>query len=117
MTPSARSLHALRERGYKAESVERWIPSANVRKDLFGWLDIIACHPTMGILGVQVSTSEHRKARLDKARSCPGLIIWRLAGGRLAFHGWRKLAGRWVLEEIELGMEHLTEMKPLEGGY
>ena len=117
MTPSARSLRSLRERGYYAQVVEQTIPHTFIKRDWGGWLDIIAAHPTLGILGVQVSTSAHKGARLAKARECPGLILWHLAGGKLAFHGWRKLRGRWVLEEVELGMEHLIEEKPLEGGY
>lgn len=111
-SPSARSLKNLRERGFVAESVERWIPGANIRRDLYSFFDIVAVSPTEGIFGIQVSTSDHKKSRLDKAKGLPGLIAWKTASGRIFFHGWRKLRGRWVLEEIELEMSDL--IKPAE---
>lgn len=113
MTPTARSLKYLRALGWQAEVVERWIPRINVRKDLFSWFDAVAANPTLGIAGVQVSTSAHKSARLAKARGLPGLIAWRLAGGRVLFHGWRKLKGRWTLEEIELVMDDLVAHDPM----
>ena len=43
MTPTARSLAFLRRCGHSADVVERWIPLRdNVRRDLFGFIDVVA---------------------------------------------------------------------------
>jgi hypothetical protein len=42
MSPTQLSLAWLKKEGYLAEVVEKWIPGANIRKDLWGWCDIVA---------------------------------------------------------------------------
>jgi ribosome assembly protein YihI (activator of Der GTPase) len=39
-SPTQLSLEKLRADGYLAEVVERFVPGANIRKDLWGWVDI-----------------------------------------------------------------------------
>lgn len=90
-SPTARSLESLREAGYIAEVVERWIPHTNNRKDLFGAIDIVAIHPnSQGILGVQATTAANASARVRKALMEPKIRVWIEAGGFFAVHGWRK---------------------------
>jgi hypothetical protein len=42
MTPTQRSLKALRELGYLVEVVEKWNSFTRTRKDLWGWADLLA---------------------------------------------------------------------------
>lgn len=79
MSPTARALAQLRKDGWLAEVVERFIPGARVRKDLFGFIDIAAIHPPIaphtvfhvGIFGVQVTTKAHMADRLAKIAAPP----------------------------------------------
>ncbi len=94
MTPTARSLEVLREMGYVAEVVERFIPRARVRRDLGGFGDVLAWHPALGILAVQATTGANAAARLAKALREPRLRTWLEAGGRFAVWSWRKGGAR-----------------------
>ena len=69
MTPSGRSLMLLRRQGYLAETVERWIPRVNRRRDLFGFADLLAVHPRDRLfLLVQATSLGNVAARLKKAK-------------------------------------------------
>ncbi len=93
----AHSLALLRDAGYRAEVVEKSVPTIGptyITKDLFGIIDILAVRTAAadaslpGFLGVQVTTrngrSEHRKTILDSAASPD----WLAAGGRIQIHSW-----------------------------
>ena len=90
MTPTARSLAVLREMGYTAEVVEHWNSYSKTRKDLFGWIDILAMHPDHGFLGIQACTRGDAAKRLRKALSCPQSRLWLQAGGRGEVWSWAK---------------------------
>jgi hypothetical protein len=101
MTPTARSLAHLRGLGYVVEVVERWIPGANIRRDLFGFGDLLAVRPGEVLL-VQTTTGDHVAHRLAKIAASPLAATVRGAGIRIVVHGWRKnAAGRWTLREVE----------------
>jgi hypothetical protein len=103
MTPTARSLDLLRASGFLAAVVERWIPRAGVRKDAFGWADLLACHPVRRQVAlVQVTTRGNLAARIAKAKALPELAGWLAAGGLAWFHGWYRRAGRWHCHAVEL---------------
>ena len=112
-SPTQRSLKLMRDLGWHIQVVERWNQWAHVRQDLFGWIDLVACHPQeRGILGIQTTTNEHRIDRLKKAVGNAALVAWLLAGGRLEVHGWRKLKGRWQVVRAAVGMVDLTVVDP-----
>ena len=94
-SPTRRSLLMLRDKGYLAEVVEKWIPRANIRKDLFGFIDIVAItNEQPGVLGVQSTSGDNLSARLDKIDSeelAPVAAMWLAAGNRIEVHGWRKV--------------------------
>jgi hypothetical protein len=54
MTPTQRSLAALRELGYLVEVVEKWNSFTRTRKDLWGWADLLAIRRGE-VLAVQVT--------------------------------------------------------------
>jgi len=94
MTPSARSLALLKAEGFTVDTVERWIPGANVRRDLFGCFDLLAIRDTQ-TLAVQVTTGSNLAARRRKLLASALLPRVLAAGWCLELHGWAKRSGRW----------------------
>ncbi len=84
-THSPASLTLLKRYGYIAETVEKWIHYTNRRKDLFGFLDILAYRtplltdahllnpdcPTTGMLGVQACSEAALSAHIQKVTATP----------------------------------------------
>lgn len=116
MSPTARTLERLRVLGCLAESVEKWIPQAKVRRDLFGIGDVIWVHGhEIGL--VQATTAAHVAAREAKARANPNLARWLRAGGKFAVWGWSLRGARgtrkvWTLTERELKVLPVSEKSP-----
>jgi hypothetical protein len=100
-SPTQRTLAHLRKLGYTADVTERWIPGANVRRDLFGFIDILAINDTE-VLGVQATSGDHVAERVLKIveHENYGLVCKHI---RVVVHGWRKNAAkRWILREVEI---------------
>jgi hypothetical protein len=120
MTPTARSIRLLRSEGWLADVVERWIPKANIRRDLFGFGDLLAVHSLdKAFLIVQATSRANVSARLTKARGLAELSQWLQAGGRFEVWGWsRNDQGRWDVRRVEVLAESLDarEMSPLRRG-
>ena len=103
-SPTQRTLKELRKRGYPLVQVtERWNSFAQIRQDLFGFVDVLAVSPEHDTVAVQVTSSSNVSARVAKITDSPALAVLRLAGWKILVHGWRKAAnGRYVLREIDL---------------
>lgn len=125
MTPTARSIEYLRERGWIACRVEQTLvmpgrPFAN-KKDAFGFGDILAANPIEGKIALIQATGGQGGNLMARVRriingelddkKIPFLAIdWIRGGGRIYCHGWakRKPRGvkrpRWTLKikKIEL---------------
>ena len=101
MTPTQRSLAALRELGYLVEVVEKWNSFTRTRKDLWGWADLLAIRRGE-VLAVQV-TSEGVANRVKKVTESETIGRVREAGVRVEVHGWRKnVKGRYVQRLVDL---------------
>ena len=133
MRNSGRTLQFLHKAGWEAASCEKYVPSpqgkgqkakydGGYRKDLFGFLDVLAFGLAPGMTGVQVTshgqiTAHLRKYRRDR-KLANKIIKFMRSGNQFIIHGWRKvqepcktkpgktkprwkLAVRWV-EEIDL---------------
>jgi hypothetical protein len=100
-SPTQRSLKHLRTAGYTADVVEKWIPGANIRRDLFGFIDILAIRDTE-IVGVQATSGSNVSSRVTKITEHDNLAAVRKAGIRVLVHGWTKCKGRWAVREIDL---------------
>jgi hypothetical protein len=101
MTPTQRSLAALRELGYLVEVVEKWNSFTRTRKDLWGWADLLAIRRGE-VLAVQV-TSEGVANRVKKVMDSETIGRVREAGVRIEVHGWRKnVKGRYVQRVVDL---------------
>lgn len=103
VSPTQNSLKWLRKNGYIAEVVEKWIPVANIRKDLFGCIDIVAVHKERPeTVGVQVTSYSNISARRKKAEGLEDIKTWRAAGNQFVIHGWQKKKNRWHLTQRHL---------------
>jgi hypothetical protein len=99
----------LRREGFIAAPVERWLADAGLRVDVWGFGDILAAHPDVGmVLLVQATTADHAAHRLNKARSRPELALWLRAGGAFQVHGWTRRDGRWHVRRVALRPDDLA---------
>ena len=94
-SPTQLSLKKLREEGWLAEVCERWIPGANIRKDLWGWTDIVALKDGE-TLAVQTTSYSNMSARVNKITESDTIAEVRKAGWSVQVWGWRKVNNRWV---------------------
>lgn len=103
MSPTARTLALLRERGYEAQVVERWIPRANIRVDLFGFIDIVAVGKgrTVGVQACAGASVAPRVHKVREARTLPAVLK---AGWVVLVIGWRKSArtSRWTYRVVRV---------------
>lgn len=101
-SPTQRSLHYLREQGYDVWITETWDHFARKRRDLWGFVDILAIREGE-TLGVQTTSGSNVSARVRKIEDSEYLAPLRAAGWRLVVHGWRKGSnGRYSLREVDL---------------
>lgn len=94
MSPTARTLKLLRDKGYQAGVVERYNSFTKQRNDLFGCIDLIAVKPGHGIVGVQACAGASHAARVKKSAEQPGLRAWLDSGGGFVVVSWAKQGGR-----------------------
>lgn len=96
-SPTQRSLAHCKKMGWLAGIVERWLPvpshpAGGVRKDLFGFIDLIVLDGKGGTLGVQATSSSNLSARWHKIQqSCfSAADRWLREGNRIEVWGWAK---------------------------
>jgi hypothetical protein len=101
-SPTQRSIEYLRKSGWMVDVVEKWIPGANIRRDLFGLWDILAVQDGV-TLAVQVTSYGNVSSRIKKITESEVLPMLRQAGWVLKVHGWRKEKnGRWTVREVDI---------------
>ena len=92
LTPTQRTLKALRERGAICASVEKWNPYGGphgVRVDLFGFIDLVLIDPQYGIVAIQ-SCGEAFSAHYKKIVENEIAPEW-MKHGRIELWAWRKV--------------------------
>jgi hypothetical protein len=99
ITPTPKSMKALREDGWHVEVVEHWIPRINIRRDLFGFADLLAIRTGDRPRLVQVTTSGVA-ARIKKIHASP-LLPLVLEHFDIEVHGWTKWADGKYHQRIE----------------
>lgn len=105
MTPTQRSLKYLRDQGYRVEVVEKWIPYIKIRKDLFGFIDLIAIKKGSGTLAIQTTSRSNVNARVNKILASEALDDVKGVGWQVIVHGWGKLKSGWTLKEVNINQE------------
>ena len=109
MTPTGRTLLALRRSGYLAEGVERFIAQAGMRKDLFGIIDIVAIRRgEAGVLGIQATTAPNLSTRRRKAQASRALRTWLATGNRFELWAWSQCNGQWRIRRGALTLPDLA---------
>jgi hypothetical protein len=89
---NSRTVENFRKRGFLAQTVEQWIDYAGVRRDLFGFIDIITAKPGEGIIGVQATTYNQRGDHCKAMLANSSLIPWLESGARCQLYSWRLVA-------------------------
>lgn len=118
MTPTARSLKALRDRGATPAKVEYFNPGTRRLHDLYGFIDIVALEPGVsGVLAIQTTSGSNVAARLAKIAQEARAGLWLACGNRIVIHGWRKGGPRgrrktWALREVVVTAEALASAAP-----
>jgi hypothetical protein len=100
-SPTQLTLEKLRADGWLAEVVEKWIPGANIRKDLWGFVDILALRDDE-ILAVQATSYSNVSARVNKITDHENLPAVRLANIQIQVWGWRKVDNRWAARIVDV---------------
>lgn len=100
-SPTRLSLEKLRADGWLAEVVEKWIPGANIRKDLWGWTDIVALKDGQ-TLAVQTTSYSNISARVNKITESDTIAEVRKANWSVEVHGWRKVNNRWACKVVDV---------------
>lgn len=110
----SRSLEHLRKLApfCPVDKCERWIPGANVRRDLFLLFDLVwlsmSTDLTEGqIVGIQVTDARHLAEHVEKIRKSPIARLWVACDGAIVVHSWAKVGPRgkrkiWKLTEHEM---------------
>jgi hypothetical protein len=108
MNTTQRSLQHLRKSGWVADVTERWMPNSPrgfkgsiIRKDLFGFIDILAVHEEKGVLAVQTTVYKSMRERLKKISKLSQVVTILASGIKIEVHGWQKIGGRWVCKVIQ----------------
>ena len=122
-SPTQLSLAWLKKEGYLAEVVEKWIPGANIRKDLWGWTDIVAIRDgeTVAVqctswdnissrvrkiaesetIAVQCTSWDNISSRCKKIAESDTVGPVRKAGWSIWVVGWKKKDNRWVHKLVD----------------
>jgi len=118
LSPTQRTLKAMREQGRVCGIVERFLAYAGPhgkRQDLFGFIDIVAIDPADGIVGIQSCGQDFRKhiEKMNEERN-EAMFEW-LKHARVELWGWRKVvlkrgsrAKRWCPRVADFWLEKET---------
>lgn len=101
-SPTARTLAECRKRGWSAYVCEKWIPGANVRKDAFGFGDVLVMDGEPGSMLIQATVTGSMSSRVTKIKTfcLDDAKRWLKAGNRIEVWGWAKnKRGRWELSQ------------------
>lgn len=124
-SPTQRTLMECKRNGWSACVSEKWVairnhPAGGVRRDLFGFIDVVALTGTE-IIGIQ-ATSTGWSARVKKIVNECGTDAaeWLKSGGRIQVWGWRKLKKKqgnrsWFPKVVEITVETLTTHQTQNG--
>jgi len=90
-SPTERTLKYLRDRGYHPEVVEKWIPGARIRKDLWGFVDVLALgQDEPRLLAIQCTSASNVAARCNKIADSDLIQLVRGTGIAIYVYGWAK---------------------------
>ena len=102
-SPTKLSLALIRKTSDCVQVVEVWNSFTRTRKDLFGFIDILALEGETTI-AIQSTSWTNVSARAKKIAESEHLAAVRSAGWTILIHGWKKNAKtrRYELKEIDV---------------
>lgn len=77
-------------KGWLIGIVERWIPYARIRKDLFGFIDLVAIDPEFNVYGIQTTSQSNVNARINKIKTHQNYDRVRHSSMKIEVWGWKK---------------------------
>lgn len=103
------SRKALEAAGWTVGTVESVIPHTFIKRDLFGFGDLIAVSSGRGIMMVQAtghSSTSNMHQRIAKILSEARALIWLSSGGRIQVHSWQGTGSKREcnIVEVTIGM-------------
>ena len=101
LSPTQLTLRLLREDGWLVEVTEKWVPGANIRKDLFGWIDLLALRDGE-TLAVQTTSWSNISSRVNKIAESDTVAAVRKAGWTIHVIGWKKEKSRWIHKVVDV---------------
>lgn len=112
-SPSASTIDYLQGLGVPVDRVERWIPGANKRKDLFNCIDLVSMS-RVDTIGIQVTSMQGISEHIRKIKQIPEARLWASSPFRkLEVHGWAMRGPRgekrWTGKIV--GMRYLPDTK------
>ena len=103
LSPTQLTLKRLKENGYTTVAItEHWNPFARVRKDLFGFIDILAINNKGDVLAVQTTSYTNINARCKKIAENDNVGDVRKANWTIEVHGWRKVKNKWECKVVDI---------------
>ena len=125
------SVEYLESQGFIVAKVEQTIPSTFIKRDAFGFGDLLVAKPGFGAGLVQVTSADHVSHRTNKihgyaedptdqksveaaAKVRANAEAWLRSGNRIIVHGWRKASKKKppTLIEKEITLTDLTSQEP-----
>lgn len=90
-SPTKLTLGYLRKRGALCHLAEKWVKTKDggIRKDAFGCIDIFAI-VGRDFMGVQATSANNHKLRLDKSIAIPELTSFLRTGNKFQVWSWKK---------------------------
>ena len=95
-SPTSRTLAECRRRGWQSVAVvEHWNAFANIRQDLFGFIDLLAIRQDGSLLGIQACSAASVAARRTKILASEHYVRWASAPDRdVEIWAWSKKGAR-----------------------
>lgn len=105
------SRKALEAEGWTVAAVEQTIPHCFIKRDCFGFADLLAVSPTRGIMMVQATggkSTSNFHARVAKIKAEPKAAIWLASGGRIQVHSWEGVGSKRERRVFEVLKEEVS---------
>lgn len=106
-SPTQRTLEWCREHDWLADVVEQNVPHCNVKRDLWGFVDILAIDPAGVLYGLQVTDGSHHANRRDKILASPALPAWCQHGRVVELWSWSLAGARGTRKHWTLRRERI----------
>ncbi len=115
MAKTATTTHTMklfRKYGYKVWKTEYWCSFSRKRKDLLGFIDVIA-FDEVETIGIQDTSAGNMGARVKKILASPLAWDWLQEESRtIIVVGWKKVKNRWTHTDREIMLSDFKEGRP-----